>query len=319
LVQTGQDADRQWFRPVIDGFFGMVAFLRGDFPTARSWFERAAAGISEDETPHLEALWFIPHDSVAISHEHLAIDDVLHGDVEGAEVELLKARQRSEQLAFPTGPYNYVYAIDMEIWMRVEAGQFDLAGELVTDMLERAERHGFDFWQMFGMTEQSLVSAYRLLNSGNLDSAALSAEIEAMTQWVELWRALGLVAYQTHYDCIVAELLITANRLDEARARIDTGLRIAEDTGMRMYNTELLRMRARTQSHADARAADLAASIELARHQDAPLFELRSVLDDFEFRGEVARQALVDALQRLPSDSVVPEVSRARALLDGRT
>lgn len=35
-----------------------------------------------------------------------------------------------------------------------------------------------------------------------------------------------------------------------------------------------------------------------ARHQDAPLFELRSALDDFEIRGEDARDVLVEAVNR---------------------
>ena len=117
--------------------------------------------------------------------------------------------------------------------MRIEAGQFDRAGELVTDMIERSERYGFDFWQMFGMTEQSLVQAIRLMNAREqtIPTDGLSAQIDAMNQWIELWRSLGLVAYQTHYDCVLAQLLIAAGRLDEARARINTALGIADEPG----------------------------------------------------------------------------------------
>lgn len=76
-----------------------------------------------------------------------------------------------------------------------------------------------------------------------------------------------------------------------------------------------MRVRAQTHTEADARAADIAAAIELARRQDAPLFELRAAIDGFELRGEIARTALADAADRLPTDSVLPELLRARALL----
>ena len=59
----------------------------------------------------------------------------------------------------------------------------------------------------------------------------------------------------------------------------------------------------------------LTAAIELARRQDAPLFELRAALDDFELRGQPARAILADAAARLPADSALPEVARAHALL----
>jgi UDP-N-acetylmuramoylalanine-D-glutamate ligase len=84
---------------------------------------------------------------------------------------------------------------------------------------------------------------------------------------------------------------------------------------MHVYDAELLRTRARTHSDPDARAADLAAAIELARRQGAPLFELRAALDDFELRGHRARAILADAAARLPADSALPEVARAQALL----
>jgi hypothetical protein len=59
----------------------------------------------------------------------------------------------------------------------------------------------------------------------------------------------------------------------------------------------------------------LGAAIQLVRHQDAPLFELRAALDDFELRGEDARSALTDAMNRLPADCTMREVLRGRDLL----
>ncbi len=83
---------------------------------------------------------------------------------------------------------------------------------------------------------------------------------------------------------------------------------------MHYYDVGLLRARAHTHSDAEARAAELTAAIELARRQDAPLFELRAALDDFDLRGG-ARAVLADAAARLPAESALPEMARAQALL----
>ena len=80
---------------------------------------------------------------------------------------------------------------------------------------------------------------------------------------------------------------------------------------MCLYDAELLRLRADTQTDPAARHADIGAALELARRQGATLFELRAALDDFDFRGEPACRALATALSRLPADSAMPEVSRA--------
>lgn len=57
------------------------------------------------------------------------------------------------------------------------------------------------------------------------------------------------------------------------------------------------------------------APAELAGRQGAFLFELRAALDDLESRGELARAALIDAVNRMPADSTMPEVARARRIL----
>jgi hypothetical protein len=114
---------------------------------------------------------------------------------------------------------------------------------------------------------------------------------------------------------VLGRLLTAAGRPDEARARVDIALQIARNTGMHYYDVELLRARSHTHNDGESRAADLAAAVELARRQDAPLFELRAALDDFELRGLPARAVLADAAARLPADSALPEVARAQALL----
>lgn len=69
----------------------------------------------------------------------------------------------------------------------------------------------------------------------------------------------------------------------------------------------VLRLRARTHTDRDARRADLAAALGIARQQGADFYELRAALDDFELRGEPAHAALVNVFGRFAADSPLPE------------
>ncbi len=126
---------------------------------------------------------------------------------------------------------------------------------------------------------------------------------------------MGVIALITFYDALLARLLTAAGQLDEARARLQTGLDLAQHTTMHFYDAELTRLRAFTTDDDELRRAALSEAIELARGQDARIFELRAAMDYFESFGEPARQALVDALSRFPGDSDWPELMRAKALL----
>jgi hypothetical protein len=90
---------------------------------------------------------------------------------------------------------------------------------------------------------------------------------------------------------------------------------MAGETGWRIYDAELMRLRAHTFDEAEARHAEFRAAIEIGQAQGAPVYELRAAADDFELLGDPARAALEDAIRRFPSDQSWPELARARALL----
>jgi class 3 adenylate cyclase/tetratricopeptide (TPR) repeat protein len=316
-TQAATEYGRQGFRPALCGSIGVVAWLRGEFATAREYFDQATTGLAEDYEQRLQAMWFVPHDPVALAHEHLAWYRLIQGDLVGAEVQLERAVDRASRLGYPQKPYNHLYAIDMDIWVRAEIGQYDRARALVREMAETSDHYGLDYlyWQLLTATENAMVDARADIAERNPDQAILPAHIEALTQVIEVWQALGASTYRPFFWCILGQLLIVAKQPDQARARLDGALQFTADTGVRFYDSELLRARACTQSDAKARADDLAAAREVARRQGAWLFELRASLDDFDGRGEPARQHLVDAVEKLPKDSPLPELARARAAL----
>ena len=305
---------RPWFRPVIDTGFGMVSSLRGEFAAAGSHLEQAAADLAAADQHEIEAVWFVPTDPIASAHIHLAWVGLVRGDLAGAEAALAQAARRAEQLGFPQGPFSLAYTRFAETWMRIETGQLDRAAVLVADMLGEAERHGFDMWWLVGGTQHASVGALASLGADH-DPSGLSAHIATMATLLDTWRTVGLFIYVTVYDGVLGRLLTVAGQPDQARARLDTALQLAEETGMHFYDAELLRLRAHTHADPDARQADIAAALELARRQGATLFELRAALDDFELRGEPARGALADVASRMPTNSAWPELARGQAAL----
>lgn len=317
VLQAGTEHGRQWFRPAIAGSSGIVAWLHDEFDTARAYFEQATTRLAEDYEHQIQALWFVPHDPVALSHEHLAWDRLIHGDLLGAEGQLIRAVHRAHHLGYPQRPYNHLYAMDMEIWVRTEAGQYDRARALVVELIEKADRYGLDYlyWQLLGATEQAMVEARASIASSDPDPTALPAQIDALTGVIDVWRALGAATYRPFYWCVLGQLLTAAGQPDQARIRLDTALQFAAETGVHFYDAELLRARAHTQTEPKVRAAGLATARELACRQGAWLFEMRASLDDFDLRGEPARRHLLGAVEKMPTDSPLPELTLARTAL----
>jgi class 3 adenylate cyclase len=310
-LRTGLEHGRQWFRPVIDALFGMVAILRGEFDVAVSHLEAATAGLSAVDQHKVDTEWFAVNEPLAYAHTHLALARLMHGDLTGAETEFAHAARRAEQLGFPQGPYIIAYARMLEIEMRIEAGQLKRGAVLASHLADLGERHGFDEFRLYGAIWQAIIGGLVPVDADDVNPTGLAAHIATVTTLLDALRTLELNIYITFFDADLGRLLIVAGQPETARKRLDTALALAHDTGMSFYDAELLRLRAQTHDDPAARQADINAALELARSQGATLFELRAALDDFELRGKPARAGIAAAVSRMPTDSAMPELSRA--------
>jgi class 3 adenylate cyclase/predicted ATPase len=296
-VRAQLTGPRECFLPINEFGLGMLAWYRGEFGYAREKLQVAADTLTEACSRDLEAMLFMPNDATAGLYTHLALARYVDGDLAGVATELARAEQRCAEIPFPKGAFSLAYARQMEAMIRMEAGQLQRAADITLELIALGEQHGFDFWALVGAAQQGTVAAVSAL-ADNVDRAILQPHIAVLTAFVDVSRSINTISLITFYDAILARLLITSGELPKALERLQIGLELAKRTGMHFYDTELLRLRAHTTDNVEARRQDLEAAWELARRQNAPIFELRAATDLFELDGTSAREALSDTVSR---------------------
>jgi hypothetical protein len=294
--------EQQWARPAIDILSAALAYLGGDFYAATAALDAAA----DPDQPTVDA---------QVGWLYGALVALVRGDLAGAENGLTRSARVADRFGFPEGPYLRAYTRSMETWLRIEAGQLDRAAVAAAELINEAERHGFDMWRPVGVAWQTAISALAAYGTGDVDPTALAAHIATFTTSLDALRVMEVNIFTTIYDGLLGRLLIAAGQLEAARERLDIGLAIARDTGMCFYDAELLRLRALTYDDPNARRTETIGALDLASRQTATLFELRAALDDFEFRGKAAAHALADVASRIPANNAWPELAWAQAAL----
>jgi hypothetical protein len=305
----------EWYRLANDAARGALTVFRGEYHTARALMEAATAELDHLGSPEIEGAWFAPNDPLAAMYAFVGLTRFIQGDLAGAETAFAQMERRCEKLQFPHGAFTLCYGRALETGIRLDAGQFDRAAELIEETARRGYEHGFDEWVGIATCNQVSLAARTALAASAAEPAALQEHIDNMTAVVDAWRAIGRKAFLGTYDALLARLLTAAGMKDAARERVELALQMSDETEFRMYDADLLRIRAHTTDDPDAMHVGLRAAVKLAQTQGAAFFELLAAADDFELVGEPAQAALVDALSRFPADQSWPELARARALL----
>ena len=63
------------------------------------------------------------------------------------------------QLPFPKGAFSLAYARQIEVLIRMEAGQLRRATDAAIELATLGEQHGFDSWALVGAAQHATVSA----------------------------------------------------------------------------------------------------------------------------------------------------------------
>jgi hypothetical protein len=301
-------SDQPCLELMVDIWFGMVAWLRGDFGAASAELSDAA----ERSTAAIEAgaeVYNLPG-MVVSAFTQLAETHLVRGDVFGAEAALARAEGLTEGIRFPEGAFNHAYVLFARIWLHVEMGEFDRAAALAVDATQIGERHGLEIIRLFGDIWRALIGALSAVRAGRLDD--VTAGLGALTGLVDTLGTVELNEYVVIFGGLLGRILTEAGRPAEARHRLEALLQQSAQTGLRCYDAELLRVRAGTHADPECRDADITAAVELSRSQGSILFELRAALDDVDSRGAAALPGLRSVVERFPPGNEWPELGTAR-------
>jgi hypothetical protein len=227
---------------------------------------------------------------------------------------LAEAVRRTDCLGYPRNAFNRAMTYFTEIWVCLETNQIEEAASLVTGLRQLSEQSGLELWRFVGATEHAMVKALAALSAG-ADAATLVARAEKIALFVDGSRLMHLNTYLTFHDAVIGRLLIAAGQTEKARERLEMALDHAEETGMRFYDAELMRLRAHTFTDREKRRYALGTALEYARYQGATLFELRCLLDSFDLLGDGDRSELADIIRRFPCAARWPECARAQRIL----
>ncbi|OMC27828.1 adenylyl cyclase [Mycobacterium sp. GA-1841] len=306
--------ERPWLHTAIASSMGSIAWLQGDFAIARSHLLSALEDSSAADPRELDTTWWGNTDPISGAHTYLALSDLLHADLAGAESHLAESVRRCGLLEFPVDAFNRAHTYFKQIWVCLESGQIEEAMTLSAGMRRCTEESGLDLWRVVSATVYATVKAITALQSG-ADPVALMAAADNIARRVDGSRVMHLNVYLNFHDAIIGRLLIAAGQPDLARERLEQSLLIAGGTGMHFHDAELMRLRAHTFDEEPARRTALADALACARGQQALLFELRCHLDSFTLLTEGDSDGLAAAVHRLPQDARFPERQLAEQLL----
>ncbi len=306
-VETGH-AD---YRPENALAFGVLSFFEGDYTGA---VERLRLAAGRFRTAPLdvrtEENWLLPFDPLVATLSHLASVLWITGRPREAHEAGDRAIARAVTLAFPEGPFSMAYAKSYLAWMHAVGGHHETAARLADDVRTIGQRHGFAFWESTGEIHHALA---RYWTSGQIDAA------DVVMLHASIWEFLRARVFLPYVLTATAEVRAAMGQRAEAVAAYESVGALVQETGVRFYEAERLRLLARAlpSSREESRAA-LHQARELAHQQGALLFELRAALDLARL-GEDANSAarLSAVIGRFPPGVGYPELNDAQALLAG--
>jgi class 3 adenylate cyclase/tetratricopeptide (TPR) repeat protein len=307
-VETGHDHYRQ----SNNLGFGVLSFYEGDYHEALRLLTLASQLPSEVIEATYEQTWGLPFDALAVSLAQLAPVLWICGRPRAGLDAADRAIARAANLPFPEGPYSMAWAKSYVAWLYSLGGHHHAAARVAREVRDLGARHGFAFWESTGEIHLAL-SEYRI--NGRPD-AWTSVSVHA-----SIWELLRARVFLPYVLTAAAALRGDMGFPDEAIAGLEAAGTLTQETGVRFYEAERLRLLAGAlpdERQGEAEGLRIQAA-ELARDQGAVVFELRAALDLARADRSDSIARLIAAVEKFPAGAGYPELNEARALLASTT
>jgi predicted ATPase len=186
------------------------------------------------------------------------------------------------------------------------------------ELVAVATDQGFPHWSALG----SIFRGWVTVKNGDLTEG-----ISLIRSGCAAYRATGAELWMTHYIGLLARACEIAGQVEETVSQLDEALEIVERTGERWFEAELNRHSGQLllrQGHSEAAEKLYRKALNIAREQEAKLWELRASVSLARLRHEQGRRAeardlLAPVYGWFTEGFDTPDLKEARALLDELT
>jgi len=292
-------------------FFGLAAarFFRGEFRLAREAAERGVALYDERQHAGLARTYSRDFGVMCLLYKGWTSSLTGYPDAARRELQacvaLARRLEHRHGLASALGnvAYGYHFLRESSAALALAEEERDLAG---------AER--FVYWR----AHADVMIGWALADLGRTTEG-----LALLGEGIAAWRSVGSRVCLPSYLARHAEAYRDAGQIQAALATVEEGLRHVAQTGERLFESELYRMRGELRSAEDkaAAGADLMRAVAVARGQEAKLFELRAAASLAQHwrdqgRASEARALLAPVYDWFTEGFDTADLTAARTLLD---
>ena len=187
--------------------------------------------------------------------------------------------------------------------------------ERADDLVAVATEQGLFFWRAMGTIFRGWVK---------VEKGEVPEGVSLLYSGLTAYRATGAELYVPYHTALLARAGEIAGQAEEAATLSDDALRIAEKTGERWFAAELNRQKGQLllrQGHSEAAEELYRKALNIAREQEAKLWELRATMSLARLRREQdgrseARDLLAPVYGWFTEGFDTPDLKEAAALLE---
>jgi serine/threonine protein kinase/tetratricopeptide (TPR) repeat protein len=290
---------------------GAALYERGELQKARPELEKGLR-LYDSERHHRLALRITDDPGVAI-RTYLAMIALLSGFPDSAQNMLEEAWDLAVQLNHPFSQGRVLYVTG---WMRHQLADLPGMGDAVDKLLSLCEENAFPLWHTF----VNVFAGHMLVRAGKLDEgeSRIRASIEAL-------ETMG-GRHTLHLRLLVlADAMKATGRIEDGLATVADALSYMSRSNARLLESEIHRLQGELLLASGKREPEAEAAyrraIEIARHQQAKLLELRAAVGLGRFlqerkREREAREMVAPLLGWFTEGLETHDLLEANALLD---
>src|SRR5215469_8758355 len=209
------------------------------------------------------------HDAGACGRCVHAVVLALRGDLVAARAASQAAIRLTEELAHP---FSHVLALFLAAMSEQIAGEHSAARQCAEQSARLAAEHGFALMSAWA----SCITSWAMVVNGEH-----APGISGIRAALNAAQATGTKQYQSYFFGVLADACRIAGRTSEGLAAVRSGLEAVRSTNECFYEAELLRLEGELAHSGNTGTEHCAAlferAIEIAKHQDARLLELRAL------------------------------------------